>query len=111
MTVWVFHPSSLENLPQFLLLAPSQRCWELNIVLNNEVAPLAWLLGNGHAQRGIRVRAARLGRSRLLDVELLAINGGDSSFPASQGLLEVEVDKVDNVVTFPDIQWVLFLSM
>lgn len=39
----------LQNLLELLLLVESQSCRELDTVLNNEVAPLSSLLGDGHA--------------------------------------------------------------
>lgn len=39
----------LQNLLELLLLIESQGCGELDTVLNNEVAPLSGLLGDGHA--------------------------------------------------------------
>lgn len=87
-----------EYLPQRRLLRRRERRREADHVPHHEVAPLAGLLGDGHAQPGEPVLAAGLRGAALLDGQLLAVDGGDAALPAREGLLEVEVHLVDEVV-------------
>jgi hypothetical protein len=100
---------SSQNLLQPLFLRRAQRHRELNIVLDDEIAALARLLGDWHAQPRVGIRATRLRGARLVNVELLAVYRCDSSLPACQGLLQVEIDGVDYVVAVADEERVWFL--
>jgi hypothetical protein len=79
------------------------------MVLDDEVAALALFLGDGHAQAGVRVGRARLRGPGLVDVEVLAVDGGDGALPACEGLFQLEVDRVDYVVAVAGEEGVWFL--
>ena len=74
-----------------MLLIRSQEGREFHAVCNDEVTSLIRLLAQRHAEAGIAVRAARLGRTGLFNVDLLAVNGGYSAFPACESFFEIEI--------------------
>jgi hypothetical protein len=102
-------PPSSQNLSQLGLLDRCQGRGELDVVLEDEVAPRARLLGDGHAEARERLGAAGLRRAGLVEVELLAVDCRYRPLPARQGLLEIEVDAVDEVVALADVEGVLLL--
>lgn len=100
-----------QDFPQLLLLLRRQRGWELDVVLDDEVAVLTGLLGDGHAEPGVRIGASRLCRTALLNAQVLSVDRCNSSFPPSQRLFEAELDVVDQIVAFSREERVRFLSM
>jgi hypothetical protein len=80
---------TLEDLPQLLFLCRRQGGRELDIVLDDKVSSLAWLLGDGHAEIGIDIGATRLSGSSLVEAQLLAVDRGDGPLPTREGLLEI----------------------
>lgn len=88
----------LQNLPKFLLLLGGQARREVDFVLDDEVAALAFLLGDGHAEAGISVFAAWLRRAGFVEVDLLAVDGRDGSPPTREGFLQIQSDGVNEVV-------------
>jgi len=82
---------------------------ELNAVPNHKIAALARLFRNGHAKARVTVFAAGLRRSGLVDINLLPIDQGEAPLPTSQGFLEFERDRVDEVVVLTAIEGVRFL--
>lgn len=70
---------------------------------------MARLLGDGHAEAGVRVGATGLSRASLVDVKLLAVDGADGTLPAAESLLEVEVDGLDDIVSFTRVEGMGFL--
>ena len=93
-----------------LLLRGRQGRGELDLVLDDEVAPLARLLGDGHPQSRESVLAPGLRRDGLSDRDVLAVDGGDGAIPAAQSLLEIELDRVDDIVALADVQRMGFLK-
>jgi len=93
-----------------LLLRGRQGRGELDLVLDDEVAPLARLLGDGHPQPREPVLAPGLRRDGLSDRDILAVDGRDGAIPAAQRLLEIEFDRVDDIVALADVQRMGFLK-
>lgn len=100
---------NLQNLAQLLLLGRGETRWEVDLVSDDKVSTLPRLLGNGHTESWESLLATRLCRAALVQVDLLAIDCGHSSLPASEGLLEVQSDGVDNVVVFALVERMFFL--
>ena len=90
--------STSEYLPKRGLLRRRKRRREVDHIPHHEVPPLSRLLGDGHAQPGKPVLAAGLRGASLLNGQLLAVDGGDAAHPAREGLLEVQVHLVNEVV-------------
>lgn len=90
----------LQDLPKLLLLFCGQTGGELDMIFDDEIPPRTWLLGNGHSEPGIAVGAAWLRWTGLVNVDLLAVDGGDRSLPACEGFLELEVDRMNEIVAF-----------
>jgi hypothetical protein len=89
----------------------SQGWWELYPDTDDEVAALGGLLALGHAEVREALCEGRACGAAAADGELLAVDGLDGSFPASESLFEVEVDDMLDVITFADEEWMVFLAM
>lgn len=83
---------------------------ELDVVLDNKVTPLARLLGDWHSEARVGITGAWLRRPCLVDLQLLSVNGCDCALPACQGLLELQVDIVDDIITLASVECMFFLS-
>lgn len=90
--------SKSQNLLQLCLLRWRQRHGKLDVISNDKVAALAGLLRDWHTQSGVGIRAAGLRRAGLVNVEVLALNRRHLPLPARQGFLEIQVDRVNDVV-------------
>lgn len=73
---------------------------ELDLDTNDEIASFIWLLTLGHTQVGVAIFVCWWCRAARADTNLLAIDGLDSSGPASECLFQSDLDVVDEVVTF-----------
>lgn len=100
----------LENVSKDLLLLCGQRRGELDVVSDDEIAPLARFLRDGHAEGGVDVLGSGLRRTGLVEADLLAVDGDDGALPTSEGLLQVEVDGHNEVVTISGIEGVGLLQ-
>lgn len=86
-----------------------QGCWEFNVDADDEVAPLAGLLALGHSEVGEALCEGWTGWAGAADADLLAVDGLHGARPARQGLFEVELDGVLDVVAFAGEEGMCFL--
>jgi len=96
----LFQSRCSQNLLELVLLCGCQACRELDFDTNDEIASFIWLLALGHAQVGVAIFVCWWCRAARADTNLLAIDGLDSSGPASEGLFQCDVDVVNEVVAF-----------
>jgi hypothetical protein len=83
---------------------------ELDLDTDNEIASVGWLLRFGHAEVGIPLCPGWSGRSAAADIQLLAVDCLYGPSPASESFLEVELDRVLDVVAFAREQGMRFLK-
>lgn len=69
----------LQNLLKLLLLVGRQGGGELDVVLDDEVAPLTSLLGDGHAEVGVDILRTGLRGARLLETDPLVVDSSDGA--------------------------------
>lgn len=96
----MFRSRCSQNLLELVLLCECQACRELDFDTNNEIASFVWLLTLGHTQVGVAIFVCWWCRAARADTNLLAIDGLDSSGPASECLFQSDLDVVDEVVAF-----------
>lgn len=89
---------SLQDLLELVLLVGCQAARELDLDAYDEVAALAGLLALRHAQAGVAIRVLWRRGTRRLDRDVLAVDGLDRSGPAGEGLLEVDLHDVLEIV-------------
>lgn len=104
-----FTKAGLQDLLQLFLLIHCQGRWEVDLVPDDEISPLAGLLGDWHAEAGVSLFAVGVGRAALFEVQLSTINGCHLPPPSCQCLLKIESHDVDNIVVFALEQRVFFL--
>lgn len=86
-----------------------ERFRKLDAHADDEVAALVWLLALGHAEAGEALCEVGAGRSAAAHGDLLSIDGLDGSVPACEGLLEVELNDMLDIVTFAGKEGMSFL--
>jgi hypothetical protein len=98
-----------QNLLQFPLLFESQTRRKLHIISNHKITPRIRLLAQRHAQVRIAVFATRLCGACFLDVYLLAVDSGYSTFPSRKRFFEFEINGMVDVVSVAGEEWMFFL--
>lgn len=105
-----FSKAGLQDLFQLFLLIHCQGRRKVDLVPDDEISPLAGLLGDGHAEAGISLFAIGVGRAALFEVQLSTVNGRHLPSPSCQCLLKIESHDVDNIVVFALEKRVFFLQ-
>jgi hypothetical protein len=76
---------------------------------DDKIASFVGLLALGHTQVGVAISEGWWCGTARADTDLLAIDGLDGSRPAGQGLLQCDLDVVDDVVAFAFVERMFFL--